>query len=128
MTLSMGTSWCLLLLASVLSPLCGPLNPPSSSAATLKGDCYDYEIPVITHINAVTWNHAEFSDNTMWQDFFENLARRNASTVFKLISGPQNTTSTGNYSISATFCSTKTSNGHEKTVLVPTTGLGFDRR
>lgn len=130
MAFSIGTSKQLLLLASMLSLTLGaPLNPSSSSSLmTLKGDCYDYEIPVTTQINAVTWNVPEFADNYDVAGFVNNLTRRDASTAFKPISRPQNTTSTGSFSISATFCSPKTSNGHEKTVLVATPGLGFDGR
>jgi hypothetical protein len=129
MAFSRSTTKRMLLLASLLpSSLCVPVSLSASGLITLTANCYEYDIPVTTEINAVTWNLPEFSDNYDVAGFFNNLSRRDASTAFNPISGPSNATSTGNFSISATFCSPKTSNGHEKTILLLTHGFGFDSR
>jgi hypothetical protein len=90
------------------------------------GDCYDYEIPVTTQTQASIFGVPKFSDNYDVAGFIANLISRNAGTPFNPFSGKRNVT--GNYTISATFCSPKTFNGHEKTVLLATSGLGYDRR
>ncbi|RDW83518.1 hypothetical protein BP5796_05009 [Coleophoma crateriformis] len=123
MRYSMDVQWKLLLLpfASMLSSsLCAPLQPSSPG---LMGNCYDYEIPVITQTQAQIFGLPKFSDNFDVSGLFGNLIKR---TPFNPFAGTQNVT--GNYTISATFCSPKTLNGHEKTVLLATSGLGYDSR
>jgi hypothetical protein len=92
----------------------------------LIADCYDYEIPVTTQTEALIWGRPKFSDNYDLAAFISTLIARPANPPFNPFSGTQNVT--GIYTISATFCSPKTSNVHEKTILLATPGLGYDRR
>ncbi|KUJ13436.1 uncharacterized protein LY89DRAFT_737415 [Mollisia scopiformis] len=131
MTYPTKISWQFLLFASMVSSsFSAPLNPSSStgSLVTTAGDCYDYNIPVTTKINAVNWLLPELSDNFAVAGFFADLIARDSSTAFHPVSAPQNTTSFANFSISATFCSPKINSGHDKTVLLASHGLGFDSR
>jgi hypothetical protein len=128
MKYSMDVYWQLLLFLSMLSSsLCAPLNASSSGLTALIADCYDYEIPVTTQTLAYIFGYPEFSDNFDVVGFIGDVITRTAiPPSFNPFSGMRNIT--GNYSIGATFCSPKTFNGHEKTVLLASPGLGYDRR
>ncbi|KAK8064623.1 hypothetical protein PG994_007261 [Apiospora phragmitis] len=97
----------------------------------LIGDCIDYQIPVTTRTEARIWGLPKFSSNYDVSAFFLSLIRRTTvppTLPFNPFSGSKNVT--GNYTIGATFCSPKNTSkgGHEKTVLLATHGLGYDRR
>lgn len=104
-----------------------PSNSPGSMEV-LGGNCLDYQIPVTTQTEALIWGLPKFTTNYDASAFILSLIRRPSPTIpFTPFSGSKNVT--GNYTIGATFCSPKESkDGHEKTVLLATHGLGFDRR
>ncbi|KAI8623722.1 alpha/beta-hydrolase [Xylariaceae sp. FL1651] len=116
-----------LLFASMLSAsLCAPLDSFSSGLAGLMGDCYEYDIPVTTQTEANVWGGPEFGDNYDVAAFIGNVIKRPSIPPFNPFSGKRNVT--GSYTIGATFCSPRNSSSHEKTVLLATPGLGYDRR
>jgi hypothetical protein len=107
--------------------MCTSLNSSASGLIALTADCHDYDIPVTTQTEALVFGLPKFSDNFDVVGLFGNLVRRDAATSFKpFLNEKRNVT--GNYTIGATFCSPKRFNGHEKTVLLATPGLGYDRR
>jgi len=60
-------------------------------------------------------------------EFLTEIARKDSAEVFHPLSGVKNVTDT--YEVAATFCTPKkTKGGKEKTVLLATHGLGYDRR
>jgi hypothetical protein len=96
----------------------------ASSATTKEKTCTDYTIPVHpTSINFV-WAK-EFKNNFDVVDFLSNVGSRTAATDFHPYSGSAQ--STGNYSISATFCSPKNATNSNGIVLLLSHGLNFDR-
>ena len=114
---------CLSIVSSVLT---APLESRGPNLTELMADCTDYEIPVTTQTEALIFGYPEFSDNFDLAGFIATLITRKTDPPFNPFSGKKNVT--GNYNISATFCSPKTANGHEKTVLIASHGLGYDRR
>ena len=109
--------------------LCAPLNPTFSDSIATIADCFDYQIPVTTETEALIWALPKFSENYDVSNFYASLIRRTTGPdiiPFKPFSGSQNVT--GHYNIGATFCSPKNSTSRDKTVLLATPGLGFDRR
>lgn len=100
-----------------------PSNPSGSSLLGLLSNCYDYDIPVKTEAEILNWSALEFSDNYEVAQAIVSSIGRTPVSPFK---GTRNIT--GNYTIGATFCSPKTFNGHEKTVILASPGLGYDRR
>ncbi|KAK8016855.1 hypothetical protein PG993_015044 [Apiospora rasikravindrae] len=125
--------WHLLSAALLLSPtLSAPSAYPLSSASMERmGDCIDYQIPVTTRTEAQVWGLPKFSSNFDVSAFILSLIRRTTvppTIPFNPFKGTRNVT--GNYTIGATFCSPKNASkgGHEKTVLLATHGLGYDRR
>ncbi|KAK6859701.1 hypothetical protein PG995_003337 [Apiospora arundinis] len=105
-------------------------SPRSSKTMELMGDCVDYQIPVTTRTEALIWGLPKFTTNFDASAFILSLIRRQSvppTLPFTPFKGSKNVT--GNYTIGATFCSPKNSTGgHEKTVLLATHGLGYDRR
>jgi hypothetical protein len=116
----------LLLLSALSTSLCAPLNVSTSGLITSTADCYDYEIPITTQTEALVYAFPEFSDNYDVAGVIGAFARRDAATTFLPFNGTKN--ATGDYTISAIFCSPKSPSDHEKTVLLTTHGLAFDRR
>ena len=120
----------LLVAAMALSrTLCAPLNSSFSDSISSIADCFDYQIPVTTETEAFIWGLPEFSTNYDASNFYASLIRRTTGPEiipFEPYSGRKNVT--GHYTIGATFCSPKHSSSHDKTVLLATPGLGFDRR
>ncbi|KAH8894576.1 alpha/beta-hydrolase [Thozetella sp. PMI_491] len=119
--------WRVLLCVSLVSPsICAPSTSSSSSSVDVAGDCHDYDIPVTTKTEAHIWGGPEFSDNYDVAAFIGTLISRPSKPPFNPFNGTRSVT--GSYTISATFCSPKTHNGHEKTILLASPGLGYDKR
>ena len=96
---------------------------PSPEADKL---CQDYLIPVEASATVLTASYQPFKDNFDVVTWVNQLATGDTSSGFQPFSGKKNLT--GSYSIGATFCTPKNQNANQKTVLLATHGLGFDRR
>ncbi|ORY10956.1 Alpha/Beta hydrolase protein, partial [Clohesyomyces aquaticus] len=92
-----------------------------------NGICTDYNIAQeVTSSNSI-WALPKFENNFDIAALNFNVTRKDAATTFAPFPTAQNVTRS--YGISATFCSLKTKkSGKEKTVLVATHGLLYDRR
>lgn len=100
----------------------------NSSLIIAGGTCYDYTIPVTFSAPGISWLTPHFSSNYDVVGFFQNLTQRDASTIFHPISISQNETTQRDYDIHATFCAPLGNRSHAETVLVATSGLGYDER
>ena len=88
--------------------------------------CHDYSIPVNVSITALEASYDRFTSNYNVVDFSNGLAGRTGATALHLFSGP--TQVTGAYTIGATICSPGNHTEKEKTILLASHGLGYDRR
>jgi hypothetical protein len=113
---SLGTSFCLL--ASLVSS--------HLSITTTPRECQEYTIPVNVSATVFVPNFARIKDNFDVIDFGFSLARRDYKTAFVPFPGTRNVTVS--YEISGTICSPVQSAGKNKTLLLATHGLGYDRR
>ncbi|KAH8726413.1 Alpha/Beta hydrolase protein [Phaeosphaeriaceae sp. PMI808] len=100
------------------------LERPHTSAA----HCVDYVIPIAVASENLISNLTKFRDNFDLVDFIFEYVRKDSNVTFHPWKGSENVTAS--YEISGTFCSPKTpaGNGREKTVLLTTHGLAYDRR
>lgn len=120
------------MLASTLSPLhllllfTSPIL--ATTTPTLK-KCTDYKVtlPTITSQNFLFDPAQKFKNDYDLTDFIVQAAARTAEADFHPFVGVQNQTES--YWLSGTFCMPKvaTGKGREKTVLVATHGLNFNR-
>ena len=89
--------------------------------------CEEYSIPVAIETQAYTYNGTEWHNNYELVDFVTVQVGRIGKTPRGLYAGPNNFSA--GYDIGATFCSPKdTTKGKEKTVLLATHGLWFERK
>ncbi|KUJ15735.1 uncharacterized protein LY89DRAFT_783009 [Mollisia scopiformis] len=90
--------------------------------------CQDYMIPVNITSQVLVASYPHFQDSYDVVDFINNLARRDANATKSPFSGVESATAA--YNIGATFCSpgTNTNTSQERTILVATHGLAYDRR
>lgn len=92
-----------------------------------NGVCTEYSIKVTATSTGYIWGIPRFKDNYDVVEFLTEIARKDSAEVFHPLSGVKNVTDT--YEVAATFCTPKkTKGGKEKTVLLATHGLGYDRR
>jgi len=121
-------------LVSVAALLTQTLAVPTSSGATpaysardSSAVCQEHKVPLRITSENLIFNGTHFKDNYDLIDFVTQATRKDAATVFHPFGGKQNVTT--DYYISGTFCSPKIpKDGHEKTVLLATHGLAYDRR
>ncbi|KAF2118209.1 Alpha/Beta hydrolase protein [Lophiotrema nucula] len=100
---------------------------PDTYAHPSNGNCEDYTVKESITSPNLHWAYPIFKDNYDVAGFLFNMTRKDRATTFVPFDGIQNVTDT--YEVSGTFCSPKTlRGGKEKTVLVATHGLGYDRR
>lgn len=126
-------------LAILLSMLLGSsfaavtLNPPCckpipSHPHIPSGHCTDYNITFPLTSENYVWAARPFKDNFDLQDWPFNSSRKDSRMVWKPFLDETEKV-TKDYTISATFCTPKrTKDGKETTVLLATSGLGYDGR
>jgi hypothetical protein len=122
-----------LLLSLALTRLAGstPTSYPSNPAYPdyvhpSNGICTDYTVKESITYPAQQWARTRFANN---HDVVALLAELSSKTGLRTapFDGTENTTKT--FEITGTFCKPASrKGGKEKTVLVATHGLGFDRR
>lgn len=88
--------------------------------------CQDYIIPVNITSLVYTAIYPPFQDNYDVVGFVNNLARRDTNATAPTFSCA--TSVSAEYNIGATFCTPKSGANEEKTVLLATHGLKYDRR
>ncbi|KAF2464114.1 alpha/beta-hydrolase [Lindgomyces ingoldianus] len=92
-----------------------------------NGICTDYTIKSEVTSNDFVWGLDHFNDNYDVAAFLFNNSRKDTFTTFQPFSGTKNVTK--QFEVAATFCTPEEmKGGKEKTVLVATHGLGYDRR
>ncbi|KAF2799866.1 alpha/beta-hydrolase [Melanomma pulvis-pyrius CBS 109.77] len=91
-----------------------------------NGVCSDFT--VTETVTSKNWGFApaKFKNNFDVAMFLENLARKPTPPFVPLV--PPKEVTTKEYTVSATFCVPKKTNGKEGTILVATSGLGYDGR
>ena len=83
-------------------------------------------VPVTVTSENFIFNLTKFENNFDVVDLVTDFTREDANVTFHPVSGKQNVTAT--YNIAGTFCSPKSPSGREKTVLLATHGIHYDRR
>lgn len=121
-----------LLLSGVLAlpflsqALAKDLEKRSPSNPLADKTCQDYSIPLNISSTIFVASYPRFEDNFDAVNWVNKLARYDSATAFHPFNGTKN--AIGAYSIGATFCTPAKPNANQKTVLLATHGLGFDRR
>jgi pimeloyl-ACP methyl ester carboxylesterase len=109
-----------------------PSCPPSSNSTTSypqipSGKCVDYTITVPITSENLIWAPPPFKNNFDVTNWLFNTSRKDSRDVWVPFAGSENVTK--DYTISATFCTPiQTKDGKETTVLLATSGLGYDGR
>jgi hypothetical protein len=93
-----------------------------------NGDCVDYTILTNVTFPSLTYVYPIWKDDHDVAAFLFNMSTKDAAKGSFQPYGSTVNNVTTTYSISATFCSPKSKNGKENTVLVATHGGGYDRR
>ena len=88
--------------------------------------CQDYSIPVSVTSQVLIPNYPRFSDDFDVVDFVNTLLSRDAKASFVPFCRVKNVTAL--YEIAATICSPCKNTRKEKTLLLASHGLGYDRR
>ncbi|KAL5324233.1 hypothetical protein ACEPPN_008777 [Leptodophora sp. 'Broadleaf-Isolate-01'] len=112
----------LLLISSVTLLFSGAVSHSTCSDTGTRA-CQEYTIPVNVTSQVFIPSYPRFKDNFDVVDFFSALGGRASFIPF---SGTKNVTAA--YSIGATICSPRGSTRKEKTLLLASHGLGYDRR
>jgi hypothetical protein len=100
--------------------------PSDTSYTPSNANCVDYEVPVTVSTQGFSFVAPKWTDDFGLTDFVSVASSRTTANSSAPISGP--VTLEGNYTISATFCSPKTTNSTSSTVLLLTHGGGYDGR
>lgn len=98
----------------------------SHSTESSSRICHDYSILVNVTNLALTSSYRPFTSNYDVVDFANGLSGRDGGATLHLFSVPKNVT--GVYTISSIICSPRTRTKEEKTILLASHGLGYDRR
>lgn len=107
-------------------------NPPASNSSTSyphipSGNCIEYTITVPVTSENLLWAAPPFTSNYDVTNWLFNSSRKDSQNAWKPFAGSENVTK--DYMISATFCTPKqTKDSKETTVLLATSGLGYDGR
>lgn len=92
-----------------------------------NGICTDFDITKTVTSAQFGFAPPRFKDNYDVVGFLESVASSAKKPAFKPLVSPTKPTIKG-YTVSATFCTPKHKKGKETTVLVATSGLGYDKR
>lgn len=106
-----------------------PVYLPSSSTDRHSGSvahCIDYTVPLTVTSQNFVFNITKFEDDFDAIDLVTEYSRKPTNIAFNPVGGIENVTAA--YSISGTFCSPTVPVGREKTILLATHGLHYDRR
>ncbi|KAK0107250.1 hypothetical protein ONS95_003951 [Cadophora gregata] len=98
----------------------------STSSDSATRTCQDYMIQVNATSQVLVPSYPRFENDFDVVDFVNNLLSRDSRSSFIPFSGAKNVT--GSYEIAATICSPCKSTQKEKTLLLASHGLGYDRR
>lgn len=90
--------------------------------------CVEYSIPLTVTAPNLVPAFPIFKDSFDVVDLVNQAARRDVDEAFHPFPLSDPPIVTANVTIAATFCTPKYPNGYEKTVLLASHGLGFDRR
>ncbi|KAI9757587.1 MAG: hypothetical protein M4579_003399 [Chaenotheca gracillima] len=92
-----------------------------------RAKCVEYLIPVSVSTPVLVWNTTKWEDNYGLVDYVSvDSTRVDAGFPGPVTTSPE--PYTGSFKVAATFCTPKhPKNGREKTVLLASHGLGFDR-
>ncbi|PMD47059.1 hypothetical protein L207DRAFT_606113 [Hyaloscypha variabilis F] len=96
------------------------------SSETSLRVCYDYSIPVNVTNMVLASNYTPFTTNYDVADFSNGISGRDGGAALHIFSGLKNIT--GVYTISASICSPRNRTSDQKTILVASHGLGYDRK
>ena len=111
---------------ALLSVVRSTPQPRGDYDALAGTSCTTYSIPITVSSTNNIFAY-QFKDDFDLAQFNADLGTRDLAIGFRPISGQVN--STANYTIAGTFCTpTNRKGGHEKTVLLASHGLGFERR
>ncbi|KAN0095337.1 alpha/beta-hydrolase [Hyaloscypha variabilis] len=88
--------------------------------------CQEFTVPVTVTSQVFITEYPAFQDSYDVVGFVNNIAGRDSNTTFAPLGGRKNVTAS--YTIGATICNPKGSGGKNKTLLLATPGLGYDRR
>ncbi|KAH7407607.1 Alpha/Beta hydrolase protein [Cadophora sp. MPI-SDFR-AT-0126] len=115
-----------LLLVSSISLLLSGVLAHSTCSDLANRTCQDYTIPVNITSQVLIPGYPRFKDDFDVVDFVNTLLSRDSKASFVPFSGAKNFTAS--YKIAATICSPCKSTRKEKTLLLASHGLGYDRR
>jgi len=88
--------------------------------------CEEYIIPVNVTSQVLIPKYPQFEDSYDVVGFVNDLTRRDSNTTFSPFAGVKS--ATASYTIGATICIPNKNGGGNKTLLVASHGLGYDRR
>lgn len=91
-----------------------------------NGLCTDYSVKQDLTTENYVYSFPPFASNFDVASFLFNLSRKDYATAFHPLAGTVNVTK--EYQVEGTFCTPKSKNGKENTVLLATHGVAFDRR
>jgi hypothetical protein len=114
----------LLLLAGTLHKVSAGAIPTTYTPS--NANCNNYDIPVSVSTTGIDWIAPKWTNDTGLIDFVSLTSSRTTANFSSPVGGSVNLT--GQYTISATFCSPKTQTNKSANVLLATHGLGYDRR
>jgi hypothetical protein len=114
----------LLLLAGTLGKISAAAIP--NTYIPFNANCIDYDIPVSVSTKGINWVAPKWTNNTGLIDFVSITSSRSSANFSSAVGGSVELS--GQYKISATFCSPKTNTENSKKVLLATHGLGYDSR
>ncbi|KAN0104869.1 alpha/beta-hydrolase [Hyaloscypha variabilis] len=114
----------LLILAGTLGKV-GAGTIPQTYTPT-NANCIDYDIPVSVSTKGINWIAPKWTNNTGLIDFVSLTSSRSPANFSSPVGGSVDLN--GEYTISATFCSPKTTAEKSGNILLATHGIGYDRR
>jgi len=88
--------------------------------------CHEYSIPVTAKNPALIGGYKRFTSDYDLVDFVNNLSGRTRDPAVNVVIDSENRTAT--YKIGATICSPRKRSSKQKTILLASHGIGYDRR